>query len=190
MSLISLVGSLILGVSLAASCGLRAFLPLFVAGLGARLGFVDIGDAFHWLQSTPCLLALGTGVVCELVADKVPLLSHLLDLLATPVRTAAGMLVVAATLVDLPAWVVALLAIIVGGGVALAVHVAKSGARLGSSAVTAGAAAPAHSLLEDVVCAAASVLSVVFWVVAFVVAAAALALFWVTARAVWQRFRR
>ncbi len=190
MAIITVVGSLILGVSLAASCGLRAFLPLFVLGIGARLGLVDLGEAFLWLSGTPALLALAVGVACELLGDKVPLVNHLLDLLATPVRTAAGMLVCAAALVDLPVWVVALLAIIVGGGVALAVHVTKSGVRATSTAASGGVVGPVHSLLEDVVCFAASVLSMVFWVVAVVVAVVALVLFGVSARAVWLRLRR
>lgn len=189
MSLLGFLAALALGTALAASCGLRAFLPLFVVGLGGRFGFVDVGDGFAWLTSTPCLFALGTGVALELAGDKVPWLSHLLDALATPLRSAAGMLAVAATMVDLPTWIVALLAVIIGGGVALAVHTAKAGARLTTSAATAGAAAPAHSLLEDIVCAAASVLSVVFVVVAVIVAAAGVATLSVFARAVWRRVR-
>ncbi len=190
MALVTLLGSLVLGVSLAASCGLRAFLPLFIVGVGARLGFVDVGDAFAWLATGPALLALATGVACELLADKVPLVNHLLDLLATPVRTAAGMLVCAAVLVDMPAWVLAILAIIIGGGVALAVHVAKSGLRSATTAATAGAAGPAHSVLEDALCFVVAIASVVFWIVAAVVAAAALVLFGLSARAVFTRVRR
>ncbi|MDP2341198.1 MAG: DUF4126 domain-containing protein [Deltaproteobacteria bacterium] len=190
MAIITVLGSIILGVSLAASCGLRAFLPLFVVGMGARFGLVDLGEAFVWLSSTPALLALAVGVGCELLGDKVPFVNHLLDLLATPVRTAAGMLVCAAALVDLPVWVVALLAIILGGGVALAVHVTKSGLRATSTAATAGASTPVHSLLEDAVCFAASVLSVVFWLIAVVVAVAGVALFGFSARAVYQRLTR
>jgi hypothetical protein len=189
MSLIHVVGALVLGVSLAASCGLRAFLPLFVTGAAARLGLIELGEAFSWLSSSLCLLALATGVLCELLADKVPWLNHLLDALATPVRTGAGMLVMAATLVDLPTWVVALLAIIVGGGVALAVHITKSGVRAGSTAASLGTSGPAHSLLEDVVCAAASVLSVVFWMAALLIAAAALVLTGLTVRALLARRR-
>ena len=187
MAIVTLLGSVVLGVSLAASCGLRAFLPLFVLGVAARLGLVDLGESFAWLSAAPALLALGVGVGCELLADKVPVLNHLLDVLATPVRAAAGMLVCAAALVDMPLWVVALLAIIVGGGVALAVHVAKSGVRASSTLATAGASGPAHSMLEDALCLLASVLSVVFWVMALVIAAVGLALFGWSARAVIRR---
>lgn len=187
--LIPLVASVVLGVSLAASCGLRAFLPLFVLGAGARLGLVDLGDAFQWLAHTPALLALGIGVILELLADKIPFVNHVLDWLATPLRALAGMLVLAAAIVDLPTWVVALLAIIIGGGVALAVSVTKSGIRKTSSAVTAGASTPVHSFVEDVVCLLSTVFSLVFWIVALVIAAGALLLFGVSARAVCQRLR-
>jgi hypothetical protein len=188
--LVTLIASIVLGVSLAASCGLRAFLPLFVVGVGARLGLVDLGDAFEWLGHTPALLALGIGVVLELAGDKIPFVNHVLDLLATPLRALAGMLVLAATIVDMPIWVVALLAIIVGGGVALAVHVTKSGLRKASTVATAGTASPFHSIVEDVVCLFSTIFSMVFWVVALVIAAGALLLFGMSARAVYQRMQR
>lgn len=187
--LVTLVASIVLGVSLAASCGLRAFLPLFLVGMGARLGLVDLGDAFEWLGHTPALLALGVGVVCELLGDKIPFVNHVLDLLATPLRALAGMLVLAATIVDMPIWVVALLAIIIGGGVAVAVHVTKSGLRGASTAATAGASSPFHSAVEDLVCLFSTIFSMVFWVVALVIAAGALLLFGMSARAVYQRLQ-
>ena len=180
--MITLLGSVVLGVALAASCGLRAFLPLFVLGVAARLGFVDVGESFAWLTHTPALVALSVGVVCEVLGDKVPFVNKLLDVIATPARTVAGMLIFAATVVDLPFWVVAILAIIVGGGVALAVHVAKSGVRV-------FATGPAPSLLEDIACLATTILSYLFFGVAVVVAAIALFVFWYSVRAVMQRRR-
>ena len=190
MDLVTILGSIVLGISLAASCGLRAFLPLFVLAVGARLGLVDVGEGFAWLAATPALIALGVGVVCELLADKIPFVNHLLDLLATPVRTVAGVIVFAAAVVDMPTWLLALLAIIIGGGVALAVHTARSGVRATSTMATAGASSPGHSMLEDALCFASSLLSMVFWVVALVVAAASLLLFGLSAQAVYRRVKR
>jgi hypothetical protein len=179
----TILASVVLGVSLAASCGLRAFLPLFVVGLLGRFGFVDVGDGFEWLTRLPALLSLGVGVVLELAGDKVPLVNHLLDLVQTPVRIAAGMLISAAVIVDLPMWVVALLAIIVGGGAALAVHTAKSALRAGGSAATGGAATPVLSLAEDVVALLATVLSVFMGLVSLAIATVAIVLLVVMARA-------
>ncbi len=162
MSVVVVLSSIVLGVALAATCGVRTFLPLFLLGVAARGGRVDVGEAFAWLTHTPALLALGLGVVLELVSDKVPWLSSFLDAIKSPARAGAGMLVVAAAVVDLPTWVVALLAIIVGGGVALSVHLARSGMRVGASVASGGALAPIVSLIEDVVVVAAVVGSVFF----------------------------
>ena len=80
-------------------------------------------------------------------------------------------LVVAASVIDLPVWVVAILAIILGGGVALSVHLARSGLRAGAQAASAGVLAPILSTLEDVVVVAVVVGSVFFVGVAALVAA-------------------
>jgi hypothetical protein len=188
--LMPLLASVVLGIALAASCGLRAFLPLFALGVAARLGFVDLGEAFAWLSHTPALVALTVGVICELLGDKIPFVNHVLDVIATPARAIAGMLVFAATVVDMPVWMVAILAIIVGGGVALAVHVAKSGIRATSTVATAGASSPAHSLVEDAVCAAATILSFIFFGVALLICAAAVFLFVISVRALMERWKR
>lgn len=166
-----LVVSIALGVSLAATCGLRAFLPLFVAGTFARFDVISLGETFAWLESTPALVALFVAVVAEVAGDKIPALDHALDAVQTPVRTVAGMVVAAAVAGDLPGWATALFAIVAGGGAAASVHTTKSLVRLGSSATTAGAANPFISLLEDAVALVASVLSVLLWIVAMVVAA-------------------
>lgn len=187
---LAIVGSIVLGVSLAASCGLRAFLPLFVVGLLGRFtDLIDLGEAFEWMTTGPALLALGIGVALELLADKIPALNHLLDALQTPVRVVAGMVVSAAVFVDLPLWAVALLAIILGGPVALAVHVAKSAVRLGQSVATGGAATPVASILEDLACLLTTLLSIFFWLVALVVASIGVFVLWVSAREVLKRRR-
>ena len=189
--LLTILASIALGVSLAACCGLRAFLPLFLLGMVGRFtGWVELGDAFGWLTSSGALLALGIGVVLEAAADKVPGLNHLLDALATPLRAVAGMLVTAAVVVDLPLWVVALLAIILGGGTALAMGIAKSGVRGGVTAATASTGTPAASLLEDIGCALTTVLAMAITMVAVVVAVVAVGLLWVVGREVWRRRRR
>jgi len=190
MSIWVALTSLVLGTALAATCGVRTFLPLFALGIAARLGFVELGEAFAWLMGAPALLALGTGVVLELVSDKVPWLSTVLDVLKAPARAAAGMVAVAATMIDLPLWVVAIVALIVGGGVALSVHVARGGFRLAASAKSGGALNPVLSILEDVVVAGVIVLSLAFVSVAAVVAGLGLFVLWQAWRTVRQRRRR
>lgn len=152
-----------LGLSLAASCGLRAFLPLLVLGLAGRLGGESLdlirGEAFEWIESTPALISLSVAVTVEVLADKIPALDHLLDVIQAPVRTGAGMLAAAAVAGHLPMWATATLAIVAGGG-ALSVHAGKSALRVGSTATTAGTANPLISIAEDVACLGLSLLSI------------------------------
>jgi hypothetical protein len=162
------------GISLAACCGLRAFLPPFVLGLGVRMGLAELvlgrpvvlHDEFEWLASTPALVVFGVAVVAELLADKIPVVDHLLDLVQTLVRPLAGALVVAASLTGLEPLPAAVIGLVVGGSLAGGVHAAKSNLRLFSTAGTAGAATPAISLAEDVAATAGSLLAVKAAVVA------------------------
>ncbi|MCO5166121.1 MAG: DUF4126 domain-containing protein [Planctomycetes bacterium] len=173
--MITFLAALCLGLALAASAGLRAFMPLLAAGVAARVGWIPVGESFQWLQETPALIALAAAVVFEVAGDKVPALDHALDLLQAPVRTAAGALAcVAVVTPSAPVWATALLGV-VAGGAALSVHATKSFVRLGSTAATAGVANPVVSLFEDLACAAVTVLSLLLWVFAGLIALVALA---------------
>lgn len=186
----TLLAATVLGISLAASCGLRTFLPLFVVGLIARLtGWVEIGDDFEWVASTPVLFAFALGATLELLGDKVPFLDNLLSALQAPARALAGALIYASVAVEMPIWVLAILALILGGGTALAVHVARSTLRLGSSLTTGGSANPVLSILEDIGCLISTLLSIVFFAFALVVSTAALWLLFVSGREVLRRRR-
>lgn len=133
-----LLRSVALGVGLAAACGLRVFLPLFVIGVAARQGYVTLSDGFAWLASRPALVALGTATVVEVAAYHVPFLDNLLDAIATPSAMVAGALATAAVLTDLPPHLKWTIAGIAGGGTAGLVQVATVLARVGSTTFTGG----------------------------------------------------
>jgi hypothetical protein len=137
------------GVALAASCGLRAFLPLLAVGLAARFGLLELRPGLEGLANAPALWALGTATVLELAADKVPLLDHALDAIGTVVRPVAAWVASYAVLRGWPTPWAPLLALALGSG-ALVVHGAKAHARLGSTALTLGHANPLLSAAEDV----------------------------------------
>jgi len=138
-----------MGLSLAACAGLRAFLPLLAVGLAGRLDWIPLTSHFEWLESTPSLLVFSVAVVAELLADKVPWLDHMLDLLQTFVKPIAGVIAVAAVLHELTPLQGAVLALVLGGGVAGAVHLGKANLRLLSTASSAGLANPVVSVAED-----------------------------------------
>lgn len=151
---LALVGSwaatIALAICLAAAAGLRAWLPLFVAGLLARLGIADLGEGFGWLSSSPALACFGIATALEIIGDKVPALDHALDTVGTVLRPAAGALAAAAVLVHIRDPMVAVvLGMIVGVPSALVPHAAKASARAVSSATTVGFANPVLSAIED-----------------------------------------
>ena len=138
------------GVALAAATGLRAFLPLFVLGLAARLGWTAIRPAEQWLAGNLALIALGTATVLELLADKVPVIDHALDAMATIIRPAAAWLVSFGVLTPLgQEWAGALATLLAGG--AFGVHTLKAHVRVGSSITSVGVANPVLSAIEDVI---------------------------------------
>jgi len=148
------------GLGLAAAAGLRAFLPPFLLGLLARLGWIPLRPEFDLLASTPVLVILGTAVLAEVLGDKVPLVDHALDLLGTLLKPAAGAFVLAATVTHLGAIPAALIGLVAGGGTAFTVHVAKSGLRLASTGTTSGLGNPLLSIGEDLLALAATLAAI------------------------------
>lgn len=159
-----LVLSLVLGVSLAAACGLRVFMPLLVTGLLAHfgLGGVVLREGLGWMGSTPALIAFGLATALEVAAYKVPLLDHLLDTLAVPLATVAGTLVAASAFVELPPLVAWSVALVAGGGVAGALSAGTATTRVASTTTTAGLGNPLFALVETV---GSVLLSLLAWLV-------------------------
>lgn len=149
----------VIGTSLAASAGLNAWMPLFLLGLADRfLPAVELPAAWSWLSSDLALWVVGGLLLLEMVADKIPALDSLNDVVQSILRPAAGGIAFGAgsgaqTLaVDDPAsffsdnaWV----PVVAGIAIALVVHVVKATARVAANATTAGLAAPVLSTAED-----------------------------------------
>lgn len=162
-SLSDFLPALALAIALAASAGLRAWLPLLLAGGLARLGLLHLGPSFHFLASNKALLIFGVATLVELVGDKVPAVDHALDAIGTPLRPAAGALLAASVLGTVSDPLTALvLGTAVGAPSALVPHALKTALRAASTTFTGGLANPALSLVEDA-------LSVVTFVLALLV---------------------
>lgn len=134
----------LMGVSLAACAGLRAFLPLLVTGVLARAGYLTLGEGYSLLARTDMLVVFAVASIVEIVADKIPLVDHVLDSAATFLRPAAGTLLVAALANRLDPALALTLGLITGGTTALTVHAGKAAARTLSTA-----SAPAHAGLGN-----------------------------------------
>lgn len=175
------------GIGLAAACGLRVFLPWFVASLAVRYDFGGIGGfelgsllgpEMEWLGSPTVALALGIATVVEIAGYYLPWIDNLLDTVATPLAVVAGTLIAFAFLpggIEDPAakW---FLSAITGGGTAGIVQAGTVILRGASSAATGGLGNPAVSTAEAGGSTAASLLAVFFPLIAGALAIALAAL--------------
>jgi hypothetical protein len=156
------------GAGLAGAAGLNAWIPLVMVGLLARFtGLLTLPPAWEWLTNGWVLAALAVLLVIEVVADKVPVLDHVNDVVHTFIRPAAGGLVFGAgssadtastvevasatvgnagDLLDGGRW----LPVVAGVLIALAVHLLKATTRAVLNVMSFGLAAPLISTAEDV----------------------------------------
>src|SRR5215831_7952764 len=174
------VVAIAVGIGLAAATGFRVFLPLLIASVAARWGGLPLAQGFQWLSSNGALLALGTASVVELVAYYIPLVDHVLDVIASPAAVLAGVLASASAMVDIPPSIRWPVAVIGGGGIAALTKTLSALVRAKSGWVTAGLANPIVSTGET---AGAIVITIAAIVVPLVcLMALVVPLFWIGRR--------
>lgn len=158
---------LLLGIfsafGLSASAGLNAYIPLLVVGVIAHY-FPDtlkLNQPWDLIANPWILILLGVLVIIEMLADKVPAVNHINDLIQTFVRPVAGAIAFAAS-AKVITNVHPLLALACGLLIAGAVHVAKSAAvRPLVTATTGGAGNVPVSIAEDVTATGVSILAII-----------------------------
>jgi hypothetical protein len=181
----SAVTAVLAGIGLAACAGLRAFLPLFAAGIAARFFHWELAPGVDWLANDWALITTGVATVLEILADKVPFVDNVLDAIQTFVAPVAGVLVSLTPFFHVSpsaAWVLAILG---GAAVAGGVHLLAAVTRVKSSAVTAGVGNPVLSVIEDVMAFLALILALLAPILLLVLFAVGI----VGVRRLWRRRR-
>lgn len=140
--------SIAVGLGLAAACGFRVFLPLFLISLMSHLGFLHLAGTFEWMSSLPALIAFGTATLLEVVAYYVPFVDNLLDTVATPAAILAGALAMMTQVGDHNPLLAYSLAAVAGAGAAGAVQGLTTITRHFSSLATAGFGNPILATAE------------------------------------------
>jgi hypothetical protein len=147
------------GTGLATAAGLNAYIPLIVIGALARwTDLMTLPGGWEWLTNGWVLAVLAVLLALEIVADKVPGVDSVNDIVQTVVRPAAGGIAFGAgsssqtTVVTDPGafvqsgqWI----PVVVGIVLALVVHGAKATARPVLNVATLGTGAPVVSTVED-----------------------------------------
>jgi hypothetical protein len=148
------------GTGLAASAGLNAYIPLLIMGLLSRFtDAIALPSGWQWLGNGWVIAILTVLLAFEVVADKIPVVDHVNDIVQTVVRPTAGGIVFGAgsssrtaTVTDPGSFFSSHQWVPVAAGVliALCVHTTKATVRPVVNATTAGFGAPVVSTIEDV----------------------------------------
>lgn len=181
------------GSGLALSSGLNAFIPMLSIGLLARFtDLVTLPPTWAWLENGWVLGILGVLLLLDVIADKVPAVDHVNDIVQTLVRpTAGGIVFAAGSSSQTPAITdpgefftsEAVVPFIIGVVLALSTHIAKASGRAVVNLSTAGVGAPVVSTVEDVSALTMTVLAILVPVLVIVFLLILVGLgFWV-----WQR---
>ncbi len=131
MDSIELIGIV---ASLSLLAGWRLYAVVLAVGLGVRFGgfeFIGLPGSFgalHVLGTPAVIVAAGVGAIAEFLADKVPIVDSIWDLVHALVRpVGSALLALAVVAPDDPAMTVVTL--LLGGGGGLIAHAAKAGTR-------------------------------------------------------------
>jgi uncharacterized membrane protein len=83
---------------LSASAGLNAYIPLLLVGLLAKYtNLINLNQPWDTLANPWIILLLCVLVIIEMLADKLPAVNHINDLIQTLIRPAAGAIAIAAS---------------------------------------------------------------------------------------------
>ena len=171
---------------LSASAGLNAYIPLLLVGLIARYTeLMKLSAPWDTLANPWIILMLCVLVIIEMLADKVPVVNHLNDVIQTLIRPAAGAVAFAASS-NVVTDISPVLALACGLLVAGTVHVAKAGAvRPVVTATTGGTGNIPVSIAEDIISTVLSMLAIVLPVLigTLLVVVAAFLIWWLYRRA-------
>lgn len=178
---------------LGSAAGLNAYIPLLTVGLLQRYtDLVQLPGGWAWLGDGWMLTLVGVLAIVEFVADKIPVVDSINDMVQTVVRPAAGGMVFTSgfggdtAVTSGGAFADGRWALFIAGAiVALIVHGVKATARPVVNASSAGIGAPVLSFGEDATSLALSISAIFLPLLAL-----ALVLVIVGAVVWWRKKRR
>jgi len=176
---------------LSTSIGIRPFLTLALASIAMHLGYLHVSHAFAFLDTTGATWLLAGLAVLEFVAEKIPVVDHVLHVVHFATKPVAAAVLVGSAASsgaspDASAGVMMGLAALN----AIGVHTGVAAVRGASSAMTLGVANPFVSLAEDVLTVVAAVLSILVPLAGAALAVIVTVLLAVIARHLYLEVRR
>ena len=113
--------------------GINLYMTVLTLGLLQRFHLASLPGDLGYLAHTWVLVVAGVLTAVQFVADKIPAVDSVWDVIHTFIRIPAGAIMAAAAFAHLdPACV--MMALLVGGGIALSSHSAKTATKLAANA--------------------------------------------------------
>src|SRR5688572_27120204 len=82
---------LLTGLGLALPAGLNAYIPLLAVAIADRYtGLIELNSPYDTLSSPAVMIVLAVLLTIEVLADKIPVVDHVNDLIQSAIRPAAG----------------------------------------------------------------------------------------------------
>ena len=153
------IGTLALAMGSAWVSGINLYATVATLGLLGRFSGLDLPGELSVLTSWWVIGIASALYVVEFVADKVPIIDSTWDLIHTFIRVPAGAVLAATAFGEFDRGV-QVVAFLLGGGIALSSHSAKSATRVAINTSPEPASNVAMSLTEDVVAVGGTLLSV------------------------------
>jgi hypothetical protein len=122
------ISNLALAGGLSWASGLRLYLTVFVVGLLAKFGYIDLPAALNILSSPVVIGVSGILMTAEFLADKIPYVDTAWDSIQTFIRIPAGALL-AMGAINTSDPMIATLAALLGGSLTGMTHATKAGSR-------------------------------------------------------------
>lgn len=110
--------------------GINLYASVFVLGLAGRLGWITLPETLEPLAALPVVVTAGALYLCEFVADKIPGFDSLWDSIHTFIRPLGGAALAYLAVGADASPTFQVLAVLIGGTVALNSHLTKATSRL------------------------------------------------------------
>ncbi len=128
--------------------GINLYVTVLTLGLLERFQLVSLPGDLGYLGHTWVLVVAGVMYVMQFIADKIPAVDSVWDMIHTFIRVPAGAVLAATAFAHFDP-VVRLLAFLLGGGIALSSHGTKTATRLAANTSPEPFSNVALSLLGD-----------------------------------------
>jgi hypothetical protein len=130
--------------------GINLYVTVLTLGLLQRFEFAHLPGDLSYLGHTWVLVVAGVMYAMQFVADKIPAVDSVWDMIHTFIRVPAGAILAATAFAHFDP-TVRIIALLVGGGIALTSHATKTATRLAANTSPEPFSNVALSLVGDVI---------------------------------------